>query len=327
MPRSSYYYKSKQGKRGRKPSEHTTLLDGGVISNESVAIAIRILLNEEFMVAVGYVSITEDLKANGFLINKKKVYRIMKEHRLMLGCVIRTIGEKRKFVSWRVREASAPMEQLCMDIKYIPIAGEHKNALLLTVLDVYTRSIIGQVLSWQIRKEHVIWLINGILNRHQTENITIRNDNGSQFIAKVVRELLSDRKVNQEFTHVSTPEENCFIEAYHSIVEKQLLRYHEFSSIEEAQEIFDRWKTFYNERRRHGSIGRTAPMQKWREYESAVTTLRLQKAAKPEQTSRPAAKRLVVEQAAALYSLDFCGGEAIFADSDVTQGNKQPKAF
>jgi len=42
-----------------------------------------------------------------------------------------------------------------MDIKYVYIHGEKRNALLLTVLDVFTRSIVGQVLWWRIRKENV----------------------------------------------------------------------------------------------------------------------------------------------------------------------------
>ena len=148
----------------------------------------------------------------------------MKKQRLLCGRVIKP-GEgsgKRRFVNWRVQQASRPMEQLCMDIKYVHIQGQNRNALQLTVLDVYTRSIVGQVLWWQMRKKHVIWLIHRILGQHQdtTQAITLRNDNGSQFIAHGVREYLQDRAVSQEFIHVATPEENCFIESYHSILQR-----------------------------------------------------------------------------------------------------------
>lgn len=95
------------------------------------------------------------------------------------------------------------MEQSCMDIKYVHIHGQNRNALLLTVLDVYTRSILDQ---------------------HQVNTVTLRNDNGSQFIAHAVREYLREKQVVQEFIHVATPEENCFIEAYHSIIHRELLR-------------------------------------------------------------------------------------------------------
>lgn len=294
------------------------LTDGSIIRNESVVIAIRFVLAEEFMIAVGYINITEDLKSYGFIINKKKVYRLMSENKLLLGSVIRGKNEKRRFVSWRVQVASKPMEQLCMDIKYVHIEGEKKNALLLTVLDVYSRSIVGQVLWWHIRKEHVIWLLHRILQQHHTREITLRNDNGSQFIATILRQYLADQGIEQEFTHVATPEENCFIEAYHSIVEKQLLKFREFADINEAKQVFDRWKTFYNERKRHGSLARKTPKQVWDEYEWAVAALRHPTAAKPEQMSRSAAISLVAPAAAAPFNLDICGGGANFADSDAT---------
>lgn len=271
------------------------------------------------MLSTGYINIREDLVSSGFMINKKKVYRLMKEYRLLCGTVIRAKGEKRKFITWRVQQALKPMEQLCMDIKYVHIQGEKRNALLLTVLDVYTRSIVGQLMWWRIRKEHVIWLLHRIRQQHGTRSITLRNDNGSQFIAHAVRNYLKENEIEQEFIHVATPEENCFIEAYHSIVEKQLLRFTEFRNIEEAVAVFSRWKKFYNERKRHGSLGRKTPQQVWNEYEMRVESLRQPSAAKPEEKSRPAiAQGIDALAIAAPYSLYFSGGGAIFANSDST---------
>jgi putative transposase len=61
----------------------------------------------------------------------------------------------------------------------------------------------------------VIWLLHRILQQHPIEGITLRNDNGSQFIAHAVRDYLKEQQVNQEFIHVACPQENSFIEAYH----------------------------------------------------------------------------------------------------------------
>ncbi len=241
---STYYYHPLTGKRGRKPSTHTQLTDGSIIRNESVVIAIRFVLAEEFMLFTGYVKITRDLQGYGFLINKKKVYRLMKEQHLLCGAVIRTRGEKRQFVKFRVQAPVKPMEQLCMDIKYVYIHGERRNALLLTILDVYSRRILAQVLWWRIRKEQVLWLLHKLLQEHTTKGITLRNDNGSQFLAYAVRDYLQEQHISQEFTHIATPEENCFIEAYHSILDKQLLQTTEFTDIEEAIAVFSRWRTF-----------------------------------------------------------------------------------
>jgi len=55
------------------------------------------------------------------------------------------------------------------------------------------------------------------------ESVVIRSDNGSQFIARNVREYLGLIGVQQEFTHVATPEENAHIEAYHGHPEERSL--------------------------------------------------------------------------------------------------------
>ena len=146
VARSSYYYQCSTGKRGRKHSTHTWMQDGSLVSNTSVVIAMLFILAEEFM-GCGYIKMTDDLREQGFMINYKKTYRLMKEQRLLCGRMMQPgSGGSRQFVRWRVQKASRPMEQLCMDIKYIHIHGQRRNALLLTVLDVYTRSIVGQVL-------------------------------------------------------------------------------------------------------------------------------------------------------------------------------------
>lgn len=269
LSKSSYYYRVLTGTRGRRPSSHTMLKDGTVISNESVVIAIRFILAEEF-VCFGYDKITDDLRDNDFIINPKKTYRLMKDSRLLCGTVIKAYGSKRRFVQWRVQQASKPMEQLCMDIKYVHVHGQKRNALLLTVLDVFTRSIIGQVLWWRIRKENVIWLLHQILQQHPVKGITLRNDNGSQFIAHAVRNYLQDNEVVQEFIHVSTPQENSFIEAYHSIIDRELLQPRQFETIEEAVKTFNRWREFYNNRRKHGSLGNKTPAYMWNRYKEQM---------------------------------------------------------
>jgi transposase InsO family protein len=265
LANSSYYYRCKVGKRGRKASTHTLLQDGSIISNNSVVIAIRFILAEEF-VCFGYDKLTADLRGNGFIINPKKTYRLMKEQKLLCGTIIKTNMGKRQFVKWRVQQADHPMQQLCMDIKYIHIHGQRKNALLLTVLDVYSRSIVGQVLWWRIRKENVIWLLYQILQQYPVNGITLRNDNGSQFIAHALREFLQEKQIAQEFIHVATPEENSFIEAYHSIVEREVLQPRQFENIQTAIETFNRWEIFYNNRRLHGSLGNITPKQQWNKW-------------------------------------------------------------
>ena len=263
--RSSYYYRCKTGKQGRKPSTHTRLQDGSVISNTSVIIAVKFILGIEF-VDYGYRKMSDGLRMEGFIINEKKVYRLMSQNGLLYNSKISVKAENRKFVQYYTQQAEAPMQELCMDIKYVHIHGSGRNALLLTVLDVYSRKIMGQLMWWRMRKERVKWLLGQIIKKHPVKGITLRNDNGSQFVAHLVREYLRDNNITQEFTHVATPEENAFIEAYHSILERNVMQRYQFESIYDAGLVMNRWKNYYNNQRLHGSLGNNTPQKIWDNY-------------------------------------------------------------
>lgn len=57
--------------------------------------------------------------------------------------------------------------------------------------------------------------------RFGMKEIIIRNDNGSQFLAKRERQTLEEIEAKQEFTHVTTPQEKAYIEAFHSIEQSE----------------------------------------------------------------------------------------------------------
>jgi transposase InsO family protein len=93
------------------------------------------------------------------------------------------------------------------------------------------------MLRFNIKKGDVIVLLSLLLMEYKIEGITLRNDNGSQFIAGLVRQFLKDKDVNQEFTHVATPEKNAYIQALHSNVQHEVVERFEFESIYHAQMI------------------------------------------------------------------------------------------
>ena len=264
LPESVYYYRPTTGRPGIRPSTHTFKKDGSILSNELVVQDIRKALSREFC-CYGYHNITDDLRDLDYIINHKKVYRLMNEHDLLLGKVIRTSG-KRTFVKHRRIEAQYPMEYLCLDIKYVWVEGEKRNYYLLTILDVYSRKALEQILQRSIRKMDVINLFRSINNQYGIKGVTIRNDNGSQFIANDVKQYLRSAEANQEFTHVATPEENAYIEAFHSIIDREVIQRFEFNSYYEAKLTFKAHLQWYNTVRKHGQLNRMTPQGKWNQY-------------------------------------------------------------
>jgi transposase InsO family protein len=84
-----------------------------------------------------------------------------------------------------------------MDINYIYIHGARRNPLLLTVIDVYSRKTLGQILQYNIRKDEALMLLSLIIIQYRIIGFIIRNDNGSQFIATIIRLYLKERGITQ----------------------------------------------------------------------------------------------------------------------------------
>jgi transposase InsO family protein len=258
LPRSTYHYRPKGGRRGRRPPGYTLKMDASLVTDSCVVEEIRELLSRDF-VRYGYHKVTHHLKDRGYVINKKKVYRLMKEEGLLSKKRIRAKGE-RDFVKWAKVRPDRPYRILETDIKYLHIHGEGRNAYLLTVLDTFSRRALGYRLGKKMRKREVKGLLEEVLESLPgVEGLVVRCDNGGQFIAGMVREYLKGKSITQEFTHVGVPEENAHIEAFHSIIEAEVERAYEFDTFEELKETIGRYFRFYNSERIHSSLGYMSP--------------------------------------------------------------------
>jgi len=319
LPRSLYYYKPGCGTKGIKPSTHTPKHDGSLVANEFVVDDIKTILSGDF-VCYGYHKVTMELRQMDYTINPKKVYRLMDQNNLLLGKVIKTQG-KRQWVKHRKITAQKPLEYLCLDIKYVWIDGEKRYYYLLTVLDVYTRKVMGWILQKSIKQMDVIRLLRKLDLEHSLKGVNVRNDNGSQFIAHKVRFFLRSSEANQEFTHIATPEENAYIEAYHSIFEREVIQRFEFSSYYEAGLTTAAYVEFYNNRRLHGGIGFKTPQKMWNEYYVSLSSDKPQIAQVSEEMSR------VPACAGTCHALDIAGDTANFADRRINKHENELNLF
>jgi len=305
LPKSLYYYRPSHGVKGIRPTTHTLKTDGSRVENQAVIEDIKGILSDDF-VCYGYRKVTISLQEKEYLINRKKVYRLMNESNLLLGKVIKTQG-KRQWVQHRKITAQKPMEYICLDIKYVWVEGEKRHYYLLTVLDVFTRKVLAWILQRSVRQMDVIRLLRKVDLQHSLRGVNVRNDNGSQFIAHRVRFFLRTSEANQEFTHIATPEENAYIEAYHSIYEREVVQRFEFSSYYEAGLTTAAYVDFYNHRRLHGGIGNKRPQQVWDEYYQSLSSDKPQTAEVSEAMSR-------VESVDTCLALDIVGDTANLAN-------------
>lgn len=261
LPKSTFYYKPTEGKAGRK--SYVTYLDekGLEITQEMVSEQIIKLFENKF-VDYGYYKVyrylNDELK---YKVSKHSTYNIMKNNGLLQNrySISSKLG-KRNWVKNLVPQTEVPFNYFEFDIKYVWVAGKKKNMQVLTVLDVFSRWNLGQYVAFSIKKEHVIALFDKIFSTYDLpKSISVRSDNGSQFIAQEVRNYFESRNIYQEFTKPATPQQDAHIESYHSIMESAVCQRVELENIEHGKKTLDEFRDFYNFERIHGGIGYQSP--------------------------------------------------------------------
>lgn len=222
----------------------------------------------------GYRKMTFFLRLLGFFVNHKKVYRLMDELNLLH---LKQKKAKRNFAVYRTVLPEAPLRILEMDIKMVWVEEHRRHAYILTVIDTFTRVVLGWKAAYQIQKEAVLELWTEIIENHlQTGNclkaglqIEIRNDNDGRFSAVRVQEFFRENHLTQVFTHPYTPQENGHIESFHAILSEKLKR-HNFWSLKDLEQCLTLFYEKYNNSRIHSSICYLPPSIFWEAYEQGL---------------------------------------------------------
>lgn len=283
MSKSSYYYTPRGGKPGRKLTTHCAKDDGTIVPDKQVVEQITNHLGREFM-ENGYIKTTFDLKDSGFIIGKTKTYRLMRENKLLLP---KRKKAKRTFVKFTQPLPFEPFEKLEMDIKFIYIRGERKNALLLTIIDTFTRIALGWMLQYSIRNSSVKQLFNWVIENwlqyykppfDDQATVTIRSDNDARFIANDLKTFMNQNFLDHEFIKPATPTQNAHIESFHSVVEQLVCQKFEFENISDARETFTRFFHTYNNYRTISSLNYLPPMVFLQQWQAGNIGMSLRKA-------------------------------------------------
>jgi transposase InsO family protein len=264
LPRSTYYHKAGAGRPGRPLSTHTLRLDGQAVADEVVVNEIMELLAMEF-VDYGYRKVGEWLKwVKRYIVNHKKVLRLMRDNKVTLPRRSGQQATARNRITEKVPQPSGPGQRIEVDIKFIRVHGKGRNAMVLNFVDLFHREWLPFHVGWKIRKEHFVAMLKTLFGELQprTEGmrLTIRTDNGSQFIAAEVATWMQQLGIDHEFIHAATPEENAHVESFHSVMQRAMVRPTEFDSIEQLRETLERFRTFYNHVRLHSATCNRPPM-------------------------------------------------------------------
>ncbi len=103
-------------------------------------------------------------------------------------------------------------------------------------------------------------------NGRVPDNITLRTDNGTQYISKEFNNYLKLLAINHEYIERETPEENGDIESFHNSIKTDYIWVNEINNFNDGKIIIENAFYDYNNIRPHSTLDYYSPLQfldKW----------------------------------------------------------------
>lgn len=210
----------------------------------------------------GYRKIRVILKNEGFVVNNKRVLRIMQKLGLKGLMRKRNLSKAKKTeykYPYKLRNLKIvrPNQVWQIDITYIKIRGG-KTLYLIAIIDVFSRKIIAHYLSASLDVESSIFVLEeGVLLNGIPE--IANSDQGSQYTSNRWVERLRALCIQISMDGKGRWADNIFIERFWNSVKYECVFWHEIKDIFEARKIIDEYVTFYNQERPHQSLSYKAP--------------------------------------------------------------------
>jgi putative transposase len=208
----------------------------------------------------------EDLVEDGIRVSRKRVVRLMQEQGLKARARKRfkstTMSDHDQPVAANLlnREftAAAPNQRWVGDTTEFVI-GSSGKLYLAAILDLFSRYVVGWAVS-AINDRHLALraLEMALKRRCPNAGLLHHSDQGSPYASEDYRAALEKQGITCSMSRRGDCHDNAVMESFFSTVKSELAD--RFESCGEAKmELFDYIEVFYNQRRRHSTIGQISP--------------------------------------------------------------------
>jgi putative transposase len=205
----------------------------------------------------GYRRIADLLRAQGQVINDKRVYRLYTQAQLSVRK--RRSAKRVKLDRVPLHRCSAINEVWSMDFVSDSLASGRRIKCL-TITDDFSHECVDIAVDHGIGGQYVTRVLEAAA-RFRGYPLAIRTDQGPEFTCRAFMAWAQARGVLHILNQPGKPTQNAYIESFNGKFRDECLNEHWFESLSQARTEIARWRTDYNEARPHSSCGRIPPAQ------------------------------------------------------------------
>ena len=256
LARSSYYYHLKQLDQSDKDDEVKAEIQS---------------IYTEHKGNYGYRRMTLELRNHGFVVNHKKVLRLMK----VLGLTAR-IRRKRKYSSYqgevgkkadnliqRQFEAIKPMQKCYTDVTEFAIPASSQKLYLSPVLDGFNSEIVSYNLSTSPNLLQMKAMLEQAFTANHYENTILHSDQGWQYQHDFYHHFLKNKGIQPSMSRKGNSPDNGMMESFFGILKSEMFYGYEntFQSLEHLEQAIVDYIDYYNNKRIKVKLKGLSPMQ------------------------------------------------------------------
>ena len=147
------------------------------------------------------------------------------------------------------------------DITYIPT--REGWLYLAAVMDLYSRKIIGWSMGPEITADLVEDALRMALYERQPDpGLLHHSDRGSQYASEQIRQILAAKHIRVSMSRTGNCYDNAVMESFFSTLKCEWVHHQDYKTrMEASRDIFDYIAGFYNNVRRHSTLGYLSPSE------------------------------------------------------------------
>lgn len=202
-------------------------------------------------------------------LNRKRVQRLMREHRLLQRH--KPLGRRKRPGFFRVER---PDQLWHMDMTSVWVA-EHGWCYLNAAIDCCTREITGWSLDVRCRAQEAVAVVETAAAAHAIRpgELTLGTDNGTALTARAFRARLAEHGITHRRGGYRDPESQAFIESWFSKLKQRCVWREEFETLDEAREKIGAYIDGYHYRP-HSRLAYRTPREvaaTWKDHDDQLT--------------------------------------------------------